>query len=126
MSLFGVWVMKYAVIDIRGNRRERLGRFLIAIYILNIVELIFTKFLLWKVPKLFNNVSKFLNPLIYGLEPYFLKIGLMALILIYWYWRSEKSNITQIKRSILVGQILIGAYVLMNVIHLVNLVIYLK
>ena len=118
--------MKCAVIDIRGNRRERLGRFLIAIYILNIVELIFTKFLLWKVPKLFNNVSKFLNPLIYGLEPYFLKIGLMALILIYWYWRSEKSNITQIKRSILVGQILIGAYVLTNVIHLVNLVIYLK
>ena len=74
--------MRCAVIDIRGNRREKLGKFLIAIYILNIIDLIFTKFLLWKVPDLFNDVNMFLRPLIYGLEPYFLKIGVMALILI--------------------------------------------
>lgn len=118
--------MRCAVIDIRGNRREKLGKFLIALYTLNIIELIFTKFLLWKVPDLFNDANIFLKLLIYGLEPYFFKIGLMALILIYWYWRSEKYNITQIKRSILVGQILIGAYILINVAHLVNLVIYLN
>ena len=118
--------MRGAVIDIRGNRREKLGKFLIAIYILNIIDLIFTKFLLWKVPCLFNDVHMFLRPLIYGLEPYFLKIGVMALILIYWYWRSEKANIIQMNRSILVVQILIGAYILINVVHLVNLVIYIN
>ena len=118
--------MRCAVIDIRGNRRDKLGKFLIAIYILNIIDLIFTKFLLWKVPDLFNDVNMFLRPLIYGLEPYFLKIGVMALILIYWYWRSEKANIIQMNRSILVGQILIGAYILINAVHLVNLVIHLN
>ena len=51
--------MRGAVIDIRGNRREKLGKFLIAIYILNIIDLIFTKFLLWKVPCLFNDVHMF-------------------------------------------------------------------
>ncbi len=50
----------------------------------------------------------------------------MALILIYWYWRSEKANIIQMNRSILVGQILIGAYILINAVHLVNLVIHLN
>lgn len=65
--------MKCEVIDIRGNKREKLGKFLIALYALNIVELIFTKILLWKVPDLFNDTNKFLRPLLYGLEPYFLR-----------------------------------------------------
>ena len=30
--------------------------------------------------------------IINGIEPYFLKIGVFALVLIYWYWRSEKYN----------------------------------
>ena len=118
--------MKCAVIDIRGKSRKKLGNFLITLYILNLTDLFFTKFLLWKAPDLFREANSFMKLIINGIEPYFLKIGVFALVLIYWYWRSEKSNITQIKRSILVGQILIGAYVLMNVIHLVNLVIYLK
>ncbi|WP_300902856.1 hypothetical protein [uncultured Clostridium sp.] len=118
--------MKCEVIDIRGNKREKLGKFLIALYALNIVELIFTKILLWRAPDLFNDTHKFLRPLLYGLESYFFKIGIAALLLIFWYWRSENANITQIKRSILIGQILIGAYILMNIGHLVNLIIFLK
>lgn len=116
--------MRCAVIDIRGNSRRKLGKFLVVLYTLNILDLIVTKFLLWKAPDLFNEANIILKPIIYGLEPYFLKIGLMALILIYWYWRSEKSNITQMKRSILVGKILIGVYILINVMHVINLIIY--
>ena len=116
--------MRCAVIDIRGNSRRKLGKFLVVLYTLNILDLIVTKVLLWKAPDLFSKENIFLNLIIYGLEPYFLKIGLMALILIYWYWRSEKSNITQMKRSILVGKILIGVYILINVMHVINLIIY--
>lgn len=118
--------MKCEVIDIRGNKREKLRKFLSILYTLNIIELIFTKVLLWKAPNLFNDTHNFLKPLLYGLEPYFFKIGIVALVLIFWYWRSENANITQIKRSILIGQILIVVYILMNIGHLVNLVIYLK
>ena len=118
--------MKCAVIDIRGKSREKLGKFLIILYILNITDLIFTKFLLWKAPDLFSEVNVFLKPIIHGIEPYFIKIGIMALVLIYWYWRSEKSNITQMKRSILTGKILIGMYIAINVMHLINLIIYLN
>lgn len=118
--------MRCAVIDIRGKSREKLAKFLIILYILNITDLIFTKFLLWKAPDLFSEVNIFLKPIIHGIEPYFIKIGIMALVLIYWYWRSEKSNITQMKRSIFTGKILIGMYIAINVMHLINLIIYLN
>lgn len=118
--------MRCEVIDIRGNSRQKLGKFLVTLYILNILELIVTKFLIWKAPNLFSEENIFFNIMIYGLEPYFFKIGLMALVLIYWYWRSEKSNITQMKRSILTGKILIGMYIVINVMHLINLIIYLN
>lgn len=117
--------MRCEVIDIRGNRRVQLGKFLITLYILNISDLIFTKFLLWKAPDLFLEANIFLKPIIHGAWPYFIKIGLMALVLIYWYIRSEKSNITQMKRSILVGKIMIGLYIAINIMHFINLMIYL-
>ena len=118
--------MKCAVIDIRGKSRKKLGNSLIILYILNLTDLFFTKFLLWKAPDLFREINLFMNLMINGVEPYFFKIGVVALVLIYWYWRSEKSNITQMKRSILVGKLLIGAYIIINIIHLINMVIYLK
>lgn len=116
--------MRCEVIDIRGNSRERLGEFLIILYVLNILELILTKLLLWKVPDIFAEANIFLRLIIYGLEPYFLKIGLMAIVLIYWYWRSKNFNITQMKRSILAGKVLIGAYILINIFYLINLIIH--
>lgn len=118
--------MGCSVIDIRGKSKEKLSKFLIIVYLLNIVDLILTKLLLWKVPNLFSEINMYLRPIIHGIEPYFIKVGLMALVLLYWYWRSQKSNITQIRRSILVGKMLMGTYILINIIHLVNLAIYLK
>ena len=118
--------MKCAVIDIRGKSREKLVKLLITLYILNLTDLFFTKFLLWKAPDLFREVNLFMNLMINGVEPYFLKIGVFAVVLIYWYWRSEKSNITQMKRSIFVGKLSIGAYTIINIMHLINMVIYLK
>lgn len=122
----GVYVMKCAVIDIRGKSRKKLGNFLITLYILNLTDLFFTKFLLWKAPDLFREANSFMKLIINGIEPYFLKIGVFALVLIYWYWRSEKSNLTQMKRSIFVGKVLIGAYAIINIMHLINMIIYLK
>lgn len=118
--------MNVQIIDIRGKSRKKLGNFLITLYILNLTDLFFTKFLLWKAPDLFREANSFMKLIINGIEPYFLKIGVFALVLIYWYWRSEKSNLTQMKRSIFVGKVLIGAYAIINIMHLINMIIYLK
>lgn len=114
-----------AVLNLKVNKRQKLKYFLITLYILNIMDLICTKFLLWKAPDVFMEMNIFLKPIIQGKEPYFIKIGLMAIILVYWYFRSEKSNVTQMKRSILAATIAIAGYVLINIIHIVNLYIYL-
>lgn len=116
--------MRCTVIDIRRDSRQKLRKFLIVLYILNIIDLIFTKFLLLKAPDLFREINIFLKLIINGTEVYFIKIGIMALVLIYWYLRSEKSNVTQMKRSIFTGKILIGMYILINIIHLINMGIY--
>lgn len=116
--------MRCTVIDIRRDSRQKLRKFLIVLYILNIIDLIFTKFLLLKAPDLFEEINIFLKLIINGTEVYFIKIGIMALVLIYWYLRSEKSNVTQMKRSIFTGKILIGMYILINIIHLINMGIY--
>lgn len=118
--------MKCVVIDIRGKGIEKLGKFLIILYILNLTDLFFTKFLLLKAPDLFQEVNLFMKLMTNGKGLYFLKIGVFALVLIYWYWRSKRSNITQMKRSILVGKVLIGAYSIINIMHLINMIIYLK
>lgn len=117
--------MQCNVIDIRRNSRQKLKIFLITLYILNILDLICTKFLLWKAPDIFMEVNIFLKPIIHGIGPYFIKIVLMAIVLIYWYLRSEKSSLVQMKRSNFVIKIAIAFYSLINVIHLVNLYIYL-
>lgn len=116
--------MRCAVIDIRGNSRARLEKFLITLYILNLSDLFFSKVLLWKAPELFNKFNMFLKPMIQGAMPYFIKIILVAIVLSYWYWKSEKSNITQMKRSLLISKILLGVYIFINIIHLINFLIY--
>ena len=56
--------MKCAVIDIRGKSRKKLGNFLITLYILNLTDLFFTKFLLWKAPDLFREANSFMKLII--------------------------------------------------------------
>lgn len=116
--------MRCTVVDIRRNSRQKLGKFLIVLYILNIVDLLFTKFLLFKAPDLFKEINIFLKPIINGVEAYFIKMVVMALVLIYWYLRSGKSNITQMKRSLFTINILIGVYIVINILHLINMGIY--
>ena len=116
--------MKTNVIDIRGNSKYKLKKILIFLYLLNLSDLLFTKFLLTSAPDLFIEVNFFLNTIIDGIVLYFLKIGGMALILAYWYYRSEKSTIIQMKRSLLASKVLISVYAIINLIHIINLVIY--
>ena len=76
--------MGCSVIDIRGKSKEKLSKFLIIVYLLNIVDLILTKLLLWKVPNLFSEINMFLRPIIHGMEPYFIKVGLMMRMRFCW------------------------------------------
>lgn len=116
--------MRCEVIDIRGNKKQILGKKLLILYILNITDLLFTKFLLSNGSNMFKEVNIFLKPIINDNLAYLVKIGGMTIILIYWYWRSEKSNLSQINRSIKVSKVLLWIYIIINIMHLANLALY--
>lgn len=116
--------MNCVVIDIRGNRKKILEKFLITLYILNLVDLIFTQFLLISAQGLFKESNIFMLPTIGGVKAYFIKVVLVALILLYWRWRSEKSTIIGMDKSIFIGKTIIGIYSIINIVHLINFIIY--
>ena len=66
--------MKTNVIDIRGNSKYKLKKILFFLYLLNLSDLLFTKFLLTSAPDLFIEVNFFLNTIIDGIVLYFFKI----------------------------------------------------
>ena len=105
--------------------KKTLYRNLAILYMLNISDLIFTKFLLNKAPELFFEANILLKPIIYGnVIPYILKICFMAMILIFWYIRTKHDDLKQLKKSILISKISVMFYGVVNGIHVVNLCIY--
>lgn len=103
---------------------KKLNKNLLILYLLNLSDLFFTKFLLSSAPDLFREVNPFLNPMIDGLMPYIVKIGIMALVLFYWNVRSKRSTPKQLKRSIIISKVLLVLYCGINLLHLVNLGVF--
>lgn len=110
------------------NKYYKLKVNLIILYLLNLSDLFFTKILLTIEPTIFKEANIFLEPIIGGVLPYFLKIVVCGGVLYYWYFRSRKSNEKEIKRSIVTSIGLLTFYTLINLLHLFNvwLVFYLK
>ena len=98
---------------------------LIILYMLNISDLLFTKFLLGKAPELFFEANVLLKQVIYGnVMPYILKIWFMAMLLIFWYSRTKHDDPKQLKKSILISRIAVMIYGVVNILHFVNLYIF--
>lgn len=92
------------------------------LYLLNLIDLLWTKLLLQFGDGLFTEINLFLNPLINGAAPYFLKIFLFLFVLFYWYKRSLSSTVKELKLSLNMSKICIGFYSLIILIHIFNTV----
>lgn len=110
------------------SKYHKLKGNLIILYILNLSDLFFTKFLLCVEPTMFKEVNIFLAPIIGGVWPYFLKVLVIGGVLYYWYFRSRESNEKEMKRSLIVSVVLVMFYIIINLIHIFNLwlMFYLK
>ena len=116
--------MRCVVIDIRGNKKRILRRYLVVLYILNLIDLFFRKYLLIYNQHLFKESSILMETIISGITPYVIKIGAMAVILLYWYWRSQWFTIKKINISINFSIGLLTTYFIINIIHLIYLFMY--
>lgn len=96
---------------------------LIILYILNLTDLFFTKYLLAVEPTMFREANIFLEPIINGVGPYFLKIILVGGVLYYWYFMSRKSDDKEMNRSLVASIGLLIVYLGINILHLFNLFI---
>ncbi len=105
------------------NNREvkELGRKLAFLYLLNLSDLFFTNVLLGRFSEFFYEANKMMRPMVNTIYMYILKVGVILLILLYWYHRSRKSDDKQYKRSIIASEVLIGIYSIINLIHLINI-----
>lgn len=100
-----------------------ISKYFICLYVLNISDLIFTRFLLKSAPNIFIEANIFLRPIVESWQIYFIKVIGLAIILLYWYKRSRKSTERQLRRSLLASRVLLIAYGLINCLHLFNLII---
>ena len=110
------------------NRYYKFKTNLIILYLLNLSDLFFTKFLLAVEPTMFKEANIFLEPIIGGVIPYFLKIVVIGAVLYYWYFRSIKFSEKEIKQSLIASIGLLILYIGINLLHLFNLffMIYLR
>lgn len=113
---------------LRKNKYYRLKVNLIILYLLNLSDLFFTKLLLTLEPTMFKEANIFLEPIIDGVFPYFLKIVVCGSVLYYWYFRSRESSKKEMRRSIITSIGLLIFYILINLLHIFNVILmfYLK
>lgn len=104
---------------------EKLAKNLRLLYLFNLLDLFFTKTLLFLAPNMFIEANGFMAPIIDGFMPYILKIFVFAIVLLYWYKRSFSSNCRQLKLSINVSKICLIIYGLINIFHLIYIFMFL-
>lgn len=98
------------------------------LYILNLLDLFFTKMLLHYGSDMFVEANTFMKPIINGPVSILLKVILFGAVLLYWYKRNLKSNEKELKISILASKICVILYLLINISHFIyiGMFFYLK
>ena len=122
--LYLIWGDIFLNIIRKNSGLERLEKNLKFLYILNIVDLFFTKILLRIGPDMFMEANEFLKPIINGYMSYVLKIFVFGIILIYWYKRSFSSNEKQLKISIYASKVCLVLYLLINILHIIYTIMF--
>lgn len=93
-------------------------------YILNIWDILFTQFVIIKMPDVFVEINPFMAPIIETEYALFLKVVIPALLLIFWNYKYTKASDKQKKTANVFINIIIVCFILINLLHLSNLIIF--
>ena len=99
---------------------------LLLFYILNLTDLIFTQFLLFKAPNCFVECNKFLQPIITDFQGVVIKIVIPLILTAYWFFRMRKADSKDYKISNVAILAVILFFIIINIMHIFNLIIYCK
>lgn len=95
-------------------------------YILNLWDILFTQFFIFKMPDLFVEVNPFLKPIINDSPALLLKIIIPLLISLYWSKRYMNSQDKNKKRANNVLNCIILVFIIINALHMFNMYLYIS
>lgn len=97
---------------------------LLTFYILNLLDILFTQFLIFNMPDVFVEINPALAPIINSYQSLLLKVIVPIIIMIYWNFRYLKASEKERKRANLVLNIILIAFASINLLHVFNLTLY--
>lgn len=109
-----------------STKKEHLAIKFLFLYIFNLLDMLFTQFLLFKAPDLFMECNPFLLPVISDISGLLIKIIIPIIVFIYWFYRLLSSSEKEKRLSGNVLNIGIIAYLCVNLLHCFNMFIYIS
>jgi hypothetical protein len=101
---------------------EYIKKKFVFLFILNIMDLLFTWIVLFTNGEYFSEVNWAMSKIIYNIpQSFIIKIGGSGLVILYWYYRLTNSNEKDIRLSNKFLNFLIIAFSFIMLIHLFNL-----
>lgn len=97
---------------------------LLLFYILNLLDILFTQFLIFTMPDLFTEVNPFLEPIITSHLGLLFKVLVPIFLIIYWNKRYLAANYNQKKRANILLNLIILVYIGINLLHAFNMLLY--
>lgn len=93
-------------------------------YILNIWDILFTQFVIIKMPDVFVEINPIMAPIIETEYALFIKVLVPALLLIFWNYKYTRASDKQRKTANVFMNIITTCFILINLLHLSNLIIF--
>lgn len=105
----------------RYSKSEYLKQKFIALFILNLSDLLFTWLLLFTNKEYFREANFFLDSIIYNIPVSFIvKIGGVAAVILYWNFRIREASEKDIQLSNIGLNICVVLYIIINLFHIMN------
>lgn len=97
---------------------------LFILYILNLKDILFTQFVFFNMPDVFFEANPVLAPIIHTHYALLAKVIIPAFVFIYWDKRYIKATEKERKTANIVINCLIFAFILINLLHAFNLILF--
>lgn len=95
-------------------------------YILNLLDILFTQFFVFTMPDVFKEANPFLKNIINTHTALILKILIPLFLVIYWQKRFNSSTHKDKIRANYAINFILFSFSLINLLHLVNLILYIS
>lgn len=93
-------------------------------YILNLWDILFTQFVILNMPDVFVEINPIMAPIIETEYALLIKVLVPALLLIFWNYKYKKATEKQKKIANIFINIITTFFILINILHLANLIIF--